>query len=82
MCTNGSSAIQCHSNGGPIFGNKSTGCDIVISSGSNVNQSGWSNFGSSYKHADYQYGTEKAKSILAGSYNFQTLEVEVFVRIN
>ncbi len=80
LCTNGSSAIQCHSDCGPMFGNNSTGCDIVIKSGSNVNQSGWSNFGSSYKHADYQYGTEKAKSILAGSHNFQTLEIEVFVR--
>jgi len=78
MCTNGASAIYCGSAYGPIFGN-STSCDLYITSGSNANQTSNSNFGSSYKHADYQYGTKKAKSILAGSNIFQTLEIEVFV---
>jgi len=79
MCTNGSSAIYCHTSYGPIFGN-STANDIYIASGSNANQTSTSNFGSAYKHADYQYSTDKAKTILAGSNNFQTLEIEVFVR--
>ncbi len=81
MCGIGGSAIYCNSSDGPRFGN-SQGHDIAIVSDSNVNQRSWSTFGSSYKHADYQCGTEKAKSILAGSYNFQTLEIEVFVRTN
>jgi len=81
MCTNGIAAIHCHYTCGPRFGNV-TGYDLVISSDSNSNQTSYSNFGYSYKHADYQQGTTKAKSILAGSYNFQTLEIEVFVRTN
>ena len=81
MCTNGIAAIHCNSAYGPLFGN-SMGYDLVIWSDSNSNQTCYSNFGYSYKHADYQQGTTKAKSILAGSYNFQTLEIEVFVRTN
>ncbi len=78
MCTNTAYAIYCHSSYGPMFGG---GHDILITSGSNANQTSYSNFGSHYKHADYQFQTEKANSILAGSHNFQTLEIEVFVRI-
>jgi hypothetical protein len=77
MCTNGNNAICCGSAYGPTFGR-----DIYISSGSNSNQTSYSNFGYDYKHPDYQNGTAKANSILAGSYNFQTLEIEVFVRTN
>ena len=79
MCANRRYAIYCHSSNGPTFGG---GADIYISSDSNSNQTSFSNFGYDYKHADYQNGTEKANSILAGSYNFQTLEIEVFVRVN
>ena len=78
-CTNGACAIFCHSIHGPTFG---FGPDIRIVSGSNSNQDSFSNFGYSYKHADYQFESEKAQYILAGSYNFQTLEIEVFVRVN
>ena len=81
MCTNGATAIRCDSSKGPSFGNSTTNYhDILIDPDSNVNQSSLSSFGSSYKHADYQFGTEKAKSILAGSFKFLTLEIEVFVR--
>ena len=79
MCPNGTDAIYCKSTRGPTFGG---GFDIHISSDSNSNQTSYSNFGHTYKHAEYQYNTEKAKSILAGSYNFQTLEIEVFIRTN
>ncbi len=79
MCINDGNAIYCDSSYGPIFGG---GHDILISSGSNANQTSYTDFGSSYYHADYQNGTDKAKSILAGSYRFQTLEIEVFVRTN
>ncbi len=67
-------AIYCDSTSGPTFGH-----DIHVSSNSNSNQTSYSDFGHSYKHADYQNQTEKADSIFAGSYNFQTLEIEVFV---
>jgi len=78
VCTNSKEAICCYSYFGPTFGES----DIVIASGSNSNQRSFSYFGHSYKHTDYQYGTEKAKTILAGSHKFQTLEIEVFVLIN
>ena len=76
-CTNGADAIGCLPKFGPIFGNIQ-GDDISIDSDSNTNPSSWCYFGSSYKHADYRKGTEKTKAILAGSYLFQALEIEVF----
>jgi hypothetical protein len=79
VCTNSYHAIISNSSTGPIFGG---GYDIFISSFSNANRESHTNFGNSYKHADYQYLTEKAESILAGSYKFQTLEIEVFVLTN
>jgi hypothetical protein len=75
MCTNGTNAIYCYSFFGPTFG---YGFDICIFSGSNSNKLSYSDFGSSYKHPDYQYITEN-ESILAGSNRFQTPEIEVFV---
>jgi hypothetical protein len=72
-------SIYCGSTYGPIFG---SGNDISIMSNSNLNQDSISKFGRSYKHPDYQYETEKAKSILAGSEYFQTVEIEVFVATN
>ena len=78
-CTNGVGAIYCSSSYGPSFGNSTTGHDILIYSDSNTNKGSLCNFSSSYNHADYPKYTEKAKTILAGSYHFQTLEIEVFV---
>ncbi len=78
-CTNGVGAIYCSSSYGPSFGNSITGHDILIYSDSNTNKGSLCNFSSSYNHADYPKYTEKAKTILAGSYQFQTLEIEVFV---
>ena len=75
MCTSSNHAIYCISSRGPTFG----WSDIYVASDSNSNQRSYSHFGNTYKHADYQYGTEKAKSILGGSYNFKTVEIEVFV---
>jgi hypothetical protein len=63
MCTNGCSAIYGHSSFGPVFGNNSTGDDIVINSNSSVNKNSYSDFGSSFKHADYRLGSDKARSI-------------------
>jgi len=77
VCTNSEYAIFCYTSYGPTFGR-----DITIKSSSNSNHHSSSHFGNTYEHTDYQYGTEKAKTILAGSYTFQTLEIEVFVLIN
>ena len=52
---------------GPEFGE---GHDIFIADDSNL--------GKTYTHPDYQYGSEKAKTILAGSHFFQIQEIEVF----
>jgi len=78
MCQHSTYAIYCNTSYGPTFGGSH---DIYISSDSNLNQTSHSRFGHTYPHVDYQNGTTKAKSILAGSHQFQTLEIEVFVRI-
>ena len=52
--------------------------DLNICSDSNMNQTSVSNFGYGFKKTDYRGGTEEAKAILAGSYNFQNVEIEVF----
>ncbi len=82
MCSNGANAIGSFSNHGPRFGGQLGFHDISIASDSNANQNNWCTFGSSYKHAGYPQGTEKTKAILAGSYNFKILEIEVFTLTN
>ena len=39
-----------------------------------------SNLGHSYTHPNYAYGSNESKSYLAGSYNFQVSEIEVFMK--
>jgi len=39
-------------------------------------------FGYSYQHPDFPKGTAKAKNILAGSFIFDALKIEVFVDTN
>jgi hypothetical protein len=80
--SNNDGGTICETRHGPAFGGVGKGSDIYVSLDSNINQSSCCNFGSSYKHADYQFGTEKTKTILAGSYNFQTAEIEVFSASN
>ena len=74
ILSNGRFAIECHSSYGPSFGG---GHDIYISSNSNTNSNSSTNFGSAYKHPDYQPGS----TILAGSRNFQTVEIEIYKKI-
>ncbi len=38
----------------------------------------FSRLGDTYKHPLYEYGTNEAKSFLAGSYQFRFDEIEVF----
>lgn len=68
-------SVCCDDNFGPKFG---AGPDICISDNSNSNTSSFSNLGSTFKHPEFSFGTKKAKTILAGSYEFQVDEIEVF----
>ena len=76
MDDGGKKAIYSSSCRGLGFGE-----DFFISSYSNSNSTSSSNFGVSYKHPNYHYGSDKAKMILAGSYHFLTTEIEVFTKI-
>ena len=69
-------AIYGHDGYGPTFGYNH---DIYIadSAGSNTNSA--SNLGHNYVQvAGYRFGEKDTRSLLAGSYNFQPHEVEVF----
>jgi hypothetical protein len=69
--------ILCDSSYGPIFGG---GHDLFIADKSNTNSSSSSNLGNSYTHPDYAYGSNEAKSFLAGSHIFQVTEIEVYTK--
>ena len=68
-------SIYCNSGYGPTFGG---GHDLRIYSNSNLNQDSYSNLGHTYQSNGYVYGSTQAKNLLAGSYNFQSLEIEVY----
>lgn len=51
---------------------------IYIRTSSNVNEKNSSDFGSSYKHPDYKFGSNRANSVLAGAKNFKVEKIEVF----
>jgi vacuolar-type H+-ATPase subunit H len=76
-CSTYDNSIYCHSCYGPTFGCKH---DLHIADKSNTNTYSCSNLGESYAHPDYAYGSKEAKSFLAGSYNFQVLEIEVYTK--
>ena len=78
MCSDNDHATVGLLSYGAIFGAH----EIVIVSDSNGNHYSWSSFGTHYNHADYEKGTDRAKTILAGSYRFKTDEIEVFTRID
>lgn len=82
MATNeGKNAIGCYAVSGPSFGSDGTHIkDIYVASDSNINLNSYSDFGYTYKHPDYPVISAKAKTILAGSTYFQTVEVEVFTK--
>ena len=69
-------AIYGGSGNGPTFGN---GFDLKIANGAGSNTDSYSNLGKAYVQvAGYKYGASDTQSLLAGSYNFQPHEVEVF----
>ena len=73
--SNYGNAIYSQSNYGPTFGG---GHDFQISDSSKNNRNSYSNLGHSYKFDKYTHGSNEAKNFLAGSYNFQVTEIEVF----
>ena len=62
-------------NNGISFGG---GHDLFIANKSNTNTLSYSNLGNSYTHPDYKYGSNEAKSYLAGSFHFHVSEIEVY----
>ena len=74
---NSSYAIYANSSLGPTFGN---GNDIIIADQSNSNLNSYSNLGSAYQlpPLNMTYGSFAAQYFLAGSYNFQPIEIEVY----
>ena len=67
-------SIYSNKNYGPTFGSH----DLYIPNKCNVNN-GHSNLGSAYATKSlYTYGSNAAKSLLAGSYYFRTDEYEVY----
>jgi len=55
---------------------------LDIANNCNSTTSNYSNLGHSYSTSalGFSYGSTQAKSFLAGSYNFQVKEIEVFKR--
>ena len=65
---------------GPLFGVGSyrEGHDLFISNNPQTKKC-YSDFGNQYKLPDgYEKGTDKARCLLAGSFNFTPSEIEVF----
>jgi hypothetical protein len=81
-CVEPYNAIECNTNYGPIFGGSvyGHGDDIRIANNSNVNENSHSQLGDSYKHSEYEYKSLEAQTFLAGSFEFQVSEIEVFIR--
>jgi hypothetical protein len=68
-------AIRRKSGKGPIFG---SGHDLEIGGNAGSNSDSFASFGASYQSpSGYTYGQDNAKSLLAGSFNFQPSEIEV-----
>ena len=74
-CVSPQHAFYCKLAYGPTFGGN---YDLHISDNSNINLNSYSNLGNSYKHPLYANGSIEAKNFLAGTYNFKTVEIEVF----
>ena len=72
-------AIICNSQYGPVFGG-SPHSDIYIASNANTLMTSCSHLCHNYKHPQYALGSNEAQSFLAGSYQFQLNDIEVFLK--
>lgn len=68
-------AIYCDPSRGPVFGN---GYDICISDNFNENDLSATYFGCTYVLPNYKSGSNEALNLLAGSFQFQVADIEVF----
>ena len=75
-------AICCNPMYDLIFGTKygNGNCDIWITSPCNINGSSQSDLGWSYSHPQYPRGSYEARTFLAGSFNFQVSEIEIYAK--
>lgn len=72
-------AIYCHANNSATFGG---GHDLFLATHANTSKNSHSNLGHSFKHPSYKYESDHIQSFLAGSYNFQVNDIEVFHLVN
>ena len=73
---NSANAMYGNNGYGPTFGG---GHDIYIANSAGSNTNSYTNLGHSYvTPAGYKYSASDTRSLLAGTYNFQPHEVEVF----
>jgi hypothetical protein len=70
-------SIYCDSDNGPSFG-----IDVHIGNKANEAIGSYSRLGYSYLNPQYTYGTNDANTFLAGSYEFQLDEIEVYQKEN
>ena len=73
--TNAKRSIYCSSSLGPIFGD---GHDIYIADNANQTMNSYSILGDTYKHPEYFQGSDQVQTFLAGSFEFQLDEIEVY----
>ncbi len=65
-----------------VYGsNNGYGVDLALYSNSNLINKSCSNLGNSYKHPVYPLGSTQAKEFMAGTYNFKTLEIEMYCKV-
>ena len=76
--SSGQHSIYCGSSYGATFGNDHA---IYISDNSNLNSVSYSNLGGSFKHPEFEYNSNEARTFLAGSFNFKVEEIEVYRKI-
>jgi hypothetical protein len=79
-CVKDAVAIGCNTGHGPIFGD---GFDLAVDNNSNLksnNNKTQSNLGKSYVHPEFEFKSSEARTFLAGSYTFQTSEIEVYIK--
>ena len=66
---------------GAVFGTFHDNPDLVITNHPPTEKC-YTNFGKAYKLPDgYEMGTDKARSLLGGSYHFTPSEIEVFYQV-
>jgi hypothetical protein len=54
------------------------GYDVCVANNANTTMDSSSYLGQTYSHPQYAYGTNEAQSFLAGSFEFQLDEIEVY----